>query len=73
MPTHNPDCVHGAAHAYSACRDRYNTPLKMVSDPEPVNAQVADAVVAAGDDALKLLLAAAGNVIKADEPAAPAQ
>lgn len=67
MPRHNPDCTHGAAHAYSACRDRYNTPLKMVADPEPVHAEVAETVVEASDEALKLLLAAAGNVVKADE------
>lgn len=33
MPTHNPECTHGGAHAYSACRDRSNQPLKMLEDP----------------------------------------
>lgn len=66
MPQHNPDCVHGAAHAYSACRDRYNTPLKMVPDPEPAsNEAVAEAAVQTGDAALTLLLAAAGNAVTA--------
>jgi hypothetical protein len=69
MPQHNPDCVHGAAHAYTACRDRHNVPLKMVPDPEPANVEIAATAVETGDNALKLLLAAAGNVIKADESA----
>jgi hypothetical protein len=67
MPQHNPDCTHGAAHSYSDCRDRYNTPLKMVADPEPVHQDIAETAVEATDETLKLLLAAAGNVVAADE------
>lgn len=38
MPTHNPDCTHGGAHAYSACRNSQNQPLKMLEDPqEPIS------------------------------------
>jgi hypothetical protein len=36
MFIHNPDCTNGGAHAYSACRDRYNQPLKMVEVPDSV-------------------------------------
>jgi hypothetical protein len=34
MPVHNPDCTHGGSHAYSACRDRQNQPLKMLETQE---------------------------------------
>lgn len=81
MPTHNPDCTHGGAHAYTDCRDRSGVRLPMIESPQDASAepepsqtaQVAETIVQTEDDALKLLLAAAGNVLKADEPQPLAQ
>jgi len=73
---HNPDCTHGGPHAYSECRDRYAQPLKMIEPPAPAGLITDEQIAAAvriEDEGIKLLLAAAGNVLKADEPAAPAQ
>ena len=36
MLLHNPECTNGGAHAYTACRDRFNQPLRMIEVPDPV-------------------------------------
>jgi hypothetical protein len=72
MSMHNPLCLHGGAHAPSECRDRWNQPLAQIEASVPVS-QVAEIAVEVGDEALKLTPAAAGNVLKDDELAAPAQ
>lgn len=37
MLAHNPECTNGTAHAYEACRDRHNQPLKMLELPDPAS------------------------------------
>lgn len=46
MPSHNPECTHGAAHSYSACRDSRGTALKMLEDPEESKTDVEGSPIA---------------------------
>jgi hypothetical protein len=59
MLVHNPECTNGGAHAYSACRDRYNRPLKMLEVPDsaenlPSTVETVDPKVKADLEALKV-------------------